>query len=280
MIKPRSLMLLIVLCMVAPLFGQPACQVCRAEFNTTTNEMRHFCGNPPNNDWGSEACTVTIDGDSITCTSEPPFCYYTEVPACPDANENGICDRNEPIGTCGPEYPPDQCASPIVIVLDGSGNPQLSDESTPVRFDINADGVPDRITWTMPGTAFLALDRNGNGVIDDGRELFGNHSSPSAWNGFIYLSGWDHPPANGTVDESDPVWPDLLLWNDLNHDAISQPSELTRLAHSGITALGYDYDVRRKEDQAGNQLKFRADFWWGTKKDKFWDVYFQFVPNG
>ena len=125
----------------------------------------------------------------------------------------------------------------------------------------------------------LALDRNANGVIDNGKELFGNHSSRTAWNGFIFLSWLDNAVTNGTVDEFDQVWPYLLLWNDLNHDGISQPHELSRLADSGITALGYDYDVKKKEDQGGNQFRFRADLWRGKKKEKYWDVYFQFIPN-
>src|SRR3954468_47164 len=69
------------------------------------------------------------------------------------------------------------CTSPIVIDLNDGSYP-LSGKTDPVAFDLDADGLPELATWTAPGSAvaFLALDRNGNGVIDSGNELFGNHT--------------------------------------------------------------------------------------------------------
>jgi hypothetical protein len=111
-----------------------------------------------------------------------------------------------------PQY--QNCNSPIILNLD-DGPYRLSSTDDPVRFDLDADGIPERISWTAAEArmALLALDRNGNAAIDDGSELFGNHtplqSGSSASNGFVALAEYD---VNGDriINQRDPVWDSLL----------------------------------------------------------------------
>ena len=111
--------------------------------------------------------------------NDGPVCW--QGPACPDANANGVCDAQEPIDkdpnedTC-PGGPP--CTSPIILNLE-PGRYELSGIDDAVQFDIDADGSPNGITWTARGTAtaFLAVDHNDNGTIEDGSELFGNSTT-------------------------------------------------------------------------------------------------------
>jgi hypothetical protein len=159
----------------------------------------------------------------------------------------------------------------------------LSGADDPVSFDLDASGTPERVTWTARGSAiaFLALDRNGNGVIDNGSERFGNHTPlPSggiAANGFAALAAFDDNH-DGVIDASDAIWPHLLLWVDANHDGISQPDELTRLTDSGITRLALTDHWTGRRDAVGNTLRYEALFYRGSVAHPYYDVYFVRLP--
>jgi hypothetical protein len=173
-----------------------------------------------------------------------------------------------PVRYCNPEldptYQPD-CMSPIVINL-GQGGYELSGANDPVTFDINATGAPQRISWTARGAAmaFLALDRNGDGVINDGSELFGNHTplprGIAAANGFDALAQYD-ANSDGILDANDPIWSSLLLWTDLNHDGISQPAELASLSSSKVTAIGLHDHWTGRRDVFGNMYRYQSQVW-------------------
>ena len=93
---------------------------------------------------------------------------------------------------------------PLVISLDGR-MPSLSSKS--FSFDIDSDGKSDQISQLNSGSGFLALDKNDNGRIDDGSELFGTASG----DGFADLSKYDDDK-NGWIDENDAIFDKLQIW--------------------------------------------------------------------
>ncbi|HEX9983858.1 MAG TPA: hypothetical protein VGF69_11380 [Thermoanaerobaculia bacterium] len=200
---------------------------------------------------------------SSACRPAKPVCPGD--PSCP------------PTGTaCGPETPPEECQlSPIILNL-GRGAYELSDAHDPVEFDLNADGRRDRITWTARDAelAFLALDRNGNGVIDDGSELFGNAADA---NGFAALARFDLD-ADGAITPVDPVWPSLLLWTDADHDGLSDAGELQPLRQSSVRELGLQYHSTMRRDRAGNVYRYQALARDARGAEPYYDIFFAPVP--
>ena len=130
---------------------------------------------------------------------------------------------------CLPRRPnsatPGVSCSPIVIDLGNNGI-HLGQAGVGVYFDVNADGVRDHVQWVRRGgdEGFLALDRSGNGLVDDGAELFGVGTplvleGRNAPNGFVGLAQYDSRQLGGNDDglitEADAIWPQLRIWVDL-----------------------------------------------------------------
>jgi hypothetical protein len=144
----------------------------------------------------------------------------------------------------------------------------LTSISGGVSFDLGAVGTPSPTSWTAPdrALAFLCWDRNRNGQIDSGRELFGDrtpmHSGATAANGFEALAEFDTEAAggndNGYIDPGDRIWTSLRLWVDRNHDGLSQPEELSTLSNAGLTAISLDYKLNQRRDRYGNQFRYRG----------------------
>jgi hypothetical protein len=175
--------------------------------------------------------------------------------------------------TCGPDdgsgsgsgNPDEQSCgegcSPVVIDMDGKGF-DFTDRAGGVLFDIDADGVAERISWTAADSndAFVVLDRNGNGGIDDGSELFGDVTLQPAGsdpNGYDALAVYD-TNRDGVIDGSDSVYAQLRLWVDHSHDGIAQPHELQSLAAGGVTAISVQQRESRRHDRYGNLLRYKS----------------------
>lgn len=114
---------------------------------------------------------------------------------------------------------------PLVINLDTDAA-ELSDQT--FFFDIDADGEPDEISQLSAASGYLALDKNGDGIINDGGELFGTASG----DGFADLAEYDED-GNGWIDENDAVWSRLKIWTK-NEDG---EDVLYRLADKGVGAI-------------------------------------------
>jgi len=152
--------------------------------------------------------------------------------------------------------------SPILIPLTNMQAVRLTSAKDGVYFDLDADGIPERTAWTMSDSrlAFLALDRNGNGVIDDGSELFGDRTLPDVGDGFTALRLTNEAmgaPKKGSVSEGDALYDALLLWEDVNHNGRSEPHEL-QPAKNTVTRIGVGHTPFKRRDGHGNELRFRG----------------------
>lgn len=137
---------------------------------------------------------------------------------------------------------------PLVINLDGN-IAELSDQT--FLFDLDGDGQKDEINRLGAGSGFLALDKNGDGVINDGNELFGTKSG----NGFADLAAYD-TDHNGFIDEGDEIWDKLKIWvMDENGEG-----QLYSLAEKGVGAIclqnaATDFAITDENNQAKGRIR-------------------------
>ena len=134
---------------------------------------------------------------------------------------------------------------PLTLDLDGDGDGDgietvsASGDSI-VLFDHDGDGVRTGTGWVKADDAFLVMDRNGNGTIDNGSELFGVDTvlanGQTAANGFAALADLD-ANHDGVFDSQDAAYGEVRVWQDLNQDGISQSRELKTLAEAGIASI-------------------------------------------
>jgi Ca2+-binding RTX toxin-like protein/subtilisin-like proprotein convertase family protein len=127
---------------------------------------------------------------------------------------------------------------PLVIDLDGDGVELLNGVESGVTFDVDSDGYAESTGWVAPDDGFLARDLNGNGKIDDARELFSN-TTGSATTGFGALAALD-ANGDGKIDQNDPAFGQLVIWQDANGNGKTDAGELKTLTELGITSISLD----------------------------------------
>ena len=127
-------------------------------------------------------------------------------------------------------------APPIVLDFDGDGNSLTEMADNKVRFDMNGDGIADKTGWIEQGDAFLALDRNGNGKIDDLAEISFVADKEGAKTDLEGLAAFDSH-GDGAMSGDDARFAEFKLWFDKNGNGVTDAGELLSLAQAGVVSI-------------------------------------------
>ena len=230
------------------------------------------CNDGINND--CDAATDCADTDCWnTCIDFETGCTL---------NQKKLCDDLQSYCFLG------SCYTPILIDTEGDGY-KLTDPTNGVVFDLGT-GQPYRIAWTVVNDddGWLVLDRDGNGHIDSGRELFGNMTEqPESVErqGFKALAVFDTPTrggnGDGRIDQRDAIFRSLRVWQDTNHNAISEGSELRTLLELDIAAIDLAYKESKKVDEYGNRFGYSSKIYDDniSRSARWaWDVFLRMAP--
>ncbi|WLT01800.1 calcium-binding protein [Snodgrassella alvi] len=168
--------------------------------------------------------------------------------------------------------------SPIIIDMNGDGV-KTTAQGKHTYFDHDGNSFAENTGWVDSNDALLVLDRNQNGLIDDGKELFGSNtllsSGKKAQNGFEALAEFDEN-RDGVIDTADSVWSRLQLWQDRNQNGLVDEGELLSLSNTQITAIGLNYLKGDKKDENGHEHRETSQVTWadGHQTDAT-DVWFK-----
>ena len=183
---------------------------------TSHRQIPHLPGSPPGGGGGTGGGSGGGSGNDD----------YDPCPNGPDTDDgfNGARDgfnrgKNMPVPTG---------ESPIILDLDGDGV-ETTQLKAGAYFDHDGNGFSEQTGWAAPDDGMLVRDIDGNGSVDNGKELFGNETLLSdgtkATNGFQALSELDDNK-DGKIDANDTAWSQLKIWKDTDGDGISAGDEL------------------------------------------------------
>ncbi|HDG1684016.1 TPA: hypothetical protein PFE14_004521, partial [Kluyvera ascorbata] len=182
----------------------------------------------------------------------------------------GILDPNNGQWLLPPQYPggsnshvgpsldkPEAASSPIILDLDRDGIETLAKQAG-IFFDHDGNHFAENTGWVSADDGLLVLDKDSNGKIDSGNELFGNNTVLSngslAANGYEALQELD-TNGDGTLNSRDEAWQQLQVWQDRNGNARVDDGELMSLSEAGIAAIDTDYKNSTWVDKQGNAHK-------------------------
>jgi hypothetical protein len=142
-----------------------------------------------------------------------------------------------------------QTFRPVALDLDGDGIETIARNASNVSFDVEDSGYLEHTGWLKGDDAFLALDRNYNGQVDSGRELFSNGAVDISRRGLAGLA-WVDANYDGKITSADPVWNELRIWQDANENGQQDAGETLSLNAVGITELNYSMGAFQQNGQA------------------------------
>jgi len=146
-------------------------------------------------------------------------------------------------------------SDPLILDMGGEGI-ELTQAGSGAVFDINGDGRKDSTAWVKGSSAFLVMDRNNNGTIDDGTELFGDQHG--ALNGFQELARFDSN-SDSIINDKDTVFKALKVYQDLNGNGRIDSSEVTSLEKAGVASINLDF-TQMDSQKSGNRLILKGSF--------------------
>jgi hypothetical protein len=162
--------------------------------------------------------------------------------------------------------------SPIVIDLDFDGINTIDIKNSGIYFDVTGDGIKERTGWLSGGDAFVVIDANNNGKIDDVNEMFGGLDRGE---GYAELSAFDGN-GNGFIDQQDDGYFILNIWQDKNANAETDEGELKSLGDVGIDFISTEYSVVDAFDSNRNFIGETSFASINNMKTTVSDIYFRF----
>ena len=157
---------------------------------------------------------------------------------------------------------PPRRSDPLILDLDGNGIQTVASESG-AYFDLDGNGFAERAGWVSPGDGFVVRDLDGNGLIDTGRELFGDQTlmpdGSVADHGFEAIGALDSNN-DGNIDVNDEAWSSLRIWKDTNGDGYSSADELISMEDAGVAGVSLAYTSPNTNLGNGNVLAQSGSF--------------------
>ena len=166
---------------------------------------------------------------------------------------------------------PCNVSDPLILDLNGNGIFDVTSIFNGVNFDLHTEGRKQAMAWTN-GDGFLFLDRNGNGIADNGLEFFGNQVEFR--DGFEHLGFYDDNKDN-FLSKKDEMYKNIYVWNDFNMDGICTPNETMTIEEYGIWSLAITKTPFHAMTQGGEVKYTSYAFINGSSKLLIGDIFFR-----